>query len=150
MMKRMGGVDAMFLGMESPRAYMHTFKIAILDPGSHPDDWSFQRYKERLENRLQHIPAFRWRYLPAPLGLGHPLWVEDPDFFLGYHLRHIACPAPGDHRALCDFMSSVYAYQLDRSRPLWITWVVEGLEGPSPDGVTQLKCGSRTATGSHP
>ncbi len=136
MMKRMGGVDAMFLGMESPRAYMHTFKIAILDPSGHPDGWSFERYQERLRRRLHRIPLFRWRYLPAPLGLGHPLWVEDPDFYLGYHLRRIACPAPGDHRALCEFMSSVYAYQLDRSRPLWITWVVEGLEGGKVASVT--------------
>ena len=136
MMKRMGGVDAMFLGMESPRAYMHTFKIAILDPSTHADGWCFQRYQERLRRRLHRIPLFRWRYLPAPLGLGHPLWVADPDFYLGYHLRRVACPAPGDQRALCEFMSSVYAYQLDRSRPLWITWIVEGLEGGKVASVT--------------
>lgn len=128
MMKRMGGVDALFLGMETSRSYMHTFKIAILDPGSHPQGWSYDGYVETIRKRMHRVPQFRWRYLPAPLGLSHPLWVEDPDFYLGYHLRHVACPAPGDHRALCKFMSSVYAYQLDRSRPLWICWVVEGLE----------------------
>lgn len=129
MMKQMGGLDAMFLGMETTRAYMHTFKIAIYDPQKHPQGWSFQRYRERLEHRLHKLPGLRWRYLPAALGLGHPHWVEDPDFYLGYHLRRIACPEPGDQRALCEFMSSVYAYQLDRSRPLWISWLVEGLEG---------------------
>ncbi len=128
MMRRMGGADAFFLGLETPRAYMHTFKIAILDPGDHPEAWCFKVYRERVRRRLHRIPAFRWRYLPSPLGLGYPLWVDDPDFNLDYHLRRVACPAPGDQRALCEFMSSAYAYQLDRSRPLWITWVVEGLE----------------------
>jgi WS/DGAT/MGAT family acyltransferase len=119
----------MFLGLETPRSYMHTFKIAILDPSSHPEGWSYEGYREVVRRRLDRIPQLRWRYVPSPLGLSHPLWVEDPDFYLGYHLRHVACPPPGDHRALCEFMSSVYAYQLDRSRPLWISWVVEGLEG---------------------
>ena len=59
-----------------------------------------------MKRRLHRIPAFRWRYLPSPLGLGYPLWVDDPDFNLDYHLRHVACPAPGDQRALCRFMSS--------------------------------------------
>jgi WS/DGAT/MGAT family acyltransferase len=138
MMKRMSGVDALFLGMETPRSYMHTFKIAILDPASRPEGWSYEWYRELVERRLHRIPQFRWRYLPAPLGLSHPQWVEDPDFFLGYHLRHISCPPPGDHRALCEFMSSVYAYQLDRSRPLWICWVVEGLEGGKVAVVTLI------------
>ena len=56
------------------------------------------------------------------------MWLDDPAFNLNYHVRRVACPAPGDHRALCEFMSSIYAYQLDRSRPLWICWVVEGLQ----------------------
>lgn len=129
MIKRMGGADAFFMGLETSRAYMHTFKIGILDPSEHPEHWSFDIYRERVRRRLHRVPVFRWRYMPSPLGLGHPLWVEDPDFNLDYHLRHVACPAPGDQRALCRFMSSAYAYQLDRSRPLWITWVVEGLEG---------------------
>jgi WS/DGAT/MGAT family acyltransferase len=125
----MGGADAFFMGLETPRAYMHTFKIGILDPSEHPESWSFDIYRERVRRRIHRIPAFRWRYVPSPLNLGHPIWAEDPDFNLDYHLRHVACPAPGDQRALCRFMSSAYAYQLDRSRPLWITWVVEGLEG---------------------
>jgi WS/DGAT/MGAT family acyltransferase len=136
MMKMMGGLDAMFLASETPRAYMHTFKIAILDPSTQPGGWDFQRYRERLQSRLHRIPLFRWRYLPAPLGIGHPMWVEDPEFHLDYHLRRVACPAPGDHRALCEFMSSVYAYQLDRSRPLWVSWIVEGLEGGKVATVT--------------
>lgn len=129
MMQRMGGADAFMLALETPRAYMHTFKIAILDPGDRGAEWFYQRYRERSRRRVHRVPVLRWRYLPSPFGLSHPVWAEDPNFNLDYHIRRVACPAPGDQRALCDFMSSVYAYQLDRSRPLWITWVVEGLEG---------------------
>lgn len=138
MIRRMGGADAFMLAMETPRAYMHTFKIAILDPSEYPEQWSFDVYRERVRRRLDRIPVFRWRYVPSPLNFGHPLWADDPDFNLDYHLRHVACPAPGDQRALCEFMSSAYAYQLDRSRPLWITWVVEGLEGGKVATVTLI------------
>lgn len=127
-MRRMSGSDAIMLGLETPSAYMHTFKIGILDPSEQPGGWSFDLYRDQVKKRLHRVPAFRWKYVRAPFGLGHPFWIEDPDFNLEYHIRRVACPAPGDQRALCEFMSSVYAYQLDRTRPLWMTWVVEGLQ----------------------
>jgi diacylglycerol O-acyltransferase len=127
-MIRMGGADAMMLSNETPCAYMHTFKVAVLDPSTDLDGWSFERFREDFAARIHLVPLFRWKYAPTPLGINHPMWVDDPDFNLDYHVRRVACPAPGDHRALCEFMSSVYAYQLDRSRPLWMTWVVEGLQ----------------------
>jgi WS/DGAT/MGAT family acyltransferase len=118
----------MMLVMESPTCYMHTFKVAILDPSTDPEGWDFEKWRKSFADRLHLIPFFRWKYAPAPFGINHPMWVDDPHFNLDYHVRRVACPAPGDHRALCDFMSSVYAYQLDRSRPLWTLWVVEGLQ----------------------
>jgi diacylglycerol O-acyltransferase len=127
-MIRMGGVDAFMLNMETPSAYMHTFKVAILDPSTDPEGWKFDKWRKDFADRLHLVPFFRLKYAAAPLGLNHPMWVDDPDFNLDYHVRRVACPAPGDHRALCDFMSEVYAYQLDRSRPLWMAWVVEGLQ----------------------
>lgn len=57
------------------------------------------------------------------------MWVDDPEFNIDHHLKHVACPAPGDQKALCELISSVYADQLDRSRPLWKCWAVEGLAG---------------------
>jgi len=138
MMKRMGGVDACMLAMESPRAYQHTFKVAILDPSTDPDGWDIHKVRRDFEARLHLIPFFRWKYAPSPLGLNHPTWLDDPDFNLDYHLRVVACPAPGDHLSLCRFMSSVYAYQLDRSRPLWMMWVVEGLADGKVAVVTLL------------
>jgi diacylglycerol O-acyltransferase / wax synthase len=127
-MIRMGGVDALMLFNETPRAYMHTFKVAILDPSTDPDGWSFEKYYQDFSERIHLVPMFRWKCALSPLGLSHPMWVDDPDFNLAYHVRRVSCPPPGDHKALCEFMSSVYAYQLDRSRPLWMSWVVEGLE----------------------
>lgn len=126
-MKRLNGVDALMLGMETSKAYMHTFKVAIIDPSTDPDGWSFEKFSTEAERRLHLLPLLRWKYLDSPLGLNHPYWVEDPDFQLEYHVRRVACPPPADHKALCEFMADIYAYQLDRSRPLWMIWVVEGL-----------------------
>ena len=126
-MIRMGGADALMLFNETPRAYMHTFKVAILDPSTDPEGWSFEKYYQDVCDRIHLVPSFRWKYAPSPFGFSHPMWVDDPDFNPAYHVRRVSCPAPGDHRALCEFMSSVYAYQLDHSRPLWLSWVVEGL-----------------------
>ena len=127
-MIRMGGTDAMMLSYETASAYMHTFKVAILDPSTDPEGWSFKKFHDDFANRLHLVPMLRWKLAPSPLGVNHPMWVDDPNFNLDYHVRRVACPSPGDHKALCEFMSSVYAYQLDRSRPLWISWVVEGLQ----------------------
>ncbi|MBL0075707.1 MAG: wax ester/triacylglycerol synthase family O-acyltransferase [Rhodocyclaceae bacterium] len=126
-MKRLSGADSFMLGMETSKAYMHTFKVAIIDPSTDPDGWSFDRFYQESARRIHHVPMLRWKYLDSPLGLNHPYWVEDPDFDLHYHIRRVACPPPGDHKSLCEFMSSVYAYQLDRDRPLWMEWIVEGL-----------------------
>ncbi len=127
-MRRLGGADALLLYLETPRAYMHTLKIAIADPCEEPGGWSFERYRERFQSRLHRVPPLRWKLAPTPLGLHHPLWIEDEDFNVDYHFRRVACPAPGDRRALCELISQVYAWPMDRSRPLWVLWVVEGLE----------------------
>jgi len=124
----MGGADSVMLSNETPSTYMHTFKVAILDPSTDPEGWSFEKYYDDFASRMHLVPMFRWKYAPTPLGINHPMWVDDPNFNLAYHVRRVGCPAPGDHKALCEFMSSVYAYQLDRSRPLWMSWVVEGLK----------------------
>ncbi len=128
-MRRLSPNDATLLYNETPRAYMHTLKIARLDPSEEPGGFSFEAYRERLQSRLHRAPPFRWRLAPTPLGLHHPLWIEDPDFDIDYHLRHVACPPPGDERALCELISKVYAWPLDHSRPLWLAWIVEGLQG---------------------
>lgn len=128
LVRRLSPNDATFLYNETPRAYMHTLKVARLDPAEEPGGFSFDDYCRRLEARLHRAPPFRWRLAPTPLGLHHPVWIEDPDFNLEYHLRRVACPAPGDERALCELISRVYAWPLDHNRPLWVAWIVEGLQ----------------------
>ena len=126
-MKRLNGADAFMLGMETSKAYMHTFKVAIIDPSTDPNGWSFDKFYAEAASRMHVLPMLRWKYLASPLGLNHPYWVDDPDFDLHYHIRRVACPPPADHKTLCEFMAAVYSYQLDRNRPLWMIWVVEGL-----------------------
>jgi len=70
----------------------------------------------------------RWKLAFVPFGINHPVWVEDIDFDLSHQVRRIACPAPGDQGALCELISELYAHPLDKSRPLWQAWIVEGLE----------------------
>jgi WS/DGAT/MGAT family acyltransferase len=126
-MKRLNGADALMLGMETSKSYMHTFKVAIIDPSTDPNGWSFDKFYTECARRIHLLPMLRWKYLDSPLGLNHPYWVDDPDFDLHYHIRRVACPPPADHKSLCEFMAAVYSYQLDRDRPLWMQWVVEGL-----------------------
>ncbi|MDJ0869225.1 MAG: wax ester/triacylglycerol synthase family O-acyltransferase [Myxococcota bacterium] len=128
-MRRLSGADALLLYLETPRAYVHTLKISILDPSTDPEGWSFERYRETFRARLHRSPPLRWRLAPTPLGLHHPLWIEDPEFHLDYHFRRVVCPPPGDRAAFCELVSQIYAWPMDRSRPLWLMWVVEGLEG---------------------
>jgi WS/DGAT/MGAT family acyltransferase len=128
-MQRLTGLDATFLYMETPSAYMHVAGLMILDPTEVPGGFSFEKVKDFYGSRLHLAAPFRRRLAEIPLGLHHPLWVEDPDFDLDYHLRHIAVPPPGGPKELAELAAHLVGIHLDRSRPLWEAWVIEGLEG---------------------
>ncbi len=125
-MRRLSGMDAMFLYNEVPTQPMHTLKLAILDPG---DEYSFERAKREVAARLHRVPALRWRAVPTPLGLNHPLMIEDPGFDLDLHFHRAGLPAPSGQAELEDFVSELAGRPLDRTRPLWEMWMVEGLRG---------------------
>ena len=127
-MRRMDGVSAFLFHQEQSGAVMHTLKISIMDTSDIPGGWNYELFRKSVANRQHLLPMFRWKALKVPLGLHHPVWVDDPDFDLDYHLRRIACPAPGDRKAFCELVSEVYAWPLDMSKPLWLCWVVEGLQ----------------------
>ena len=127
--RRMSGIDSMFLRLDRGSAYQHTLKIAIVDPSTDPDGWSFDRYRALVEHQLRVVPTMRQRYVDTPLGLHHPQWVDDPEFDLDVHLRRVVCPPPGDMAQFCTLVEQVYCHPLDRDRPLWQVWVVEGLQG---------------------
>src|SRR5438445_13215968 len=114
--------------METPTLHMHTLKIAVLDPATVPGGYSFERFQQVLAERLHLLPSFRRRLVDVPLGLHHPVWIEDPDFDLRRHVHRVGAPAPGGPRELAEVISDVASHQLDRRRPLWEVWVVEGLE----------------------
>jgi len=126
--RRMTGIDSMFLRLDRGSAYQHTLKIAIVDPSTDPDGWSFDRYRALVEHQLRLVPTMRQRYVDTPLGLHHPQWVDDPEFDLEVHLRRVMCPPPGDMAQFCTLVEQVYCHPLDRDRPMWQVWVVEGLQ----------------------
>jgi diacylglycerol O-acyltransferase len=127
---RLTTLDAAFLHFEHPWSPMHVAGLYIFEgtpqiagrPGLHG---LFQM----VEQRLPLVPRYRQRVVEVPLGLGQPLWVDDPDFDLSYHLRRAALPSPGGTRELLEFVARIHARPLDRRRPLWEIYVIEGLEG---------------------
>lgn len=133
-MQRLAGIDAAFLYLETNSSPMHVVGTVVLEPNGHRFD--YRRLVETIEARLHLVPPFRRRMLHVPLRLGHPVWVDDPDFRLRDHIHRIALPAPGSLRELTEFVGHIASIPLDRERPLWEVWVVEGLD----DGGTALVC----------
>ena len=127
-MERLSGLDASFLYFETPSMHMHVCATIMFDPSSVKDGYSFENVKETLRGRLHLVPPFRRRLMSVPFNLHHPVWIEDPDFDLDYHLRHIGLPPPGTPEQLGELAGDIASRPLDRNRPLWEMWIVEGLE----------------------
>src|SRR2546429_7979874 len=128
-MRRLSGLDATFLYMETPNNHMHVASTAVFDPSTVPGGYSFEGVRDLVENRLPLLPPFRWKLVEVPFGLHHPLWIEDPDFDLDFHVRRAALPAPGGEEELREFVQDVVSRPLDRNHPLWEMYVIEGLAG---------------------
>ncbi len=127
-MQRLTGLDATFLYMESPTSLMHVASLMVLDPADAPGGFDFTKLRDLYASRLHLAPPFRRRLVEVPFGLNHPVWIEDPDFDLDWHLRHIAVPQPGTMAELSELVGHLVAMPLDRNRPLWEAWLIEGLE----------------------
>src|SRR5438477_5658388 len=128
-MERLSGLDASFLYLETPSNHMHVAATMIYDPSTVPGGYDFEKVKEMIRSRLHLVQPFRRRLVTVPFDLHHPVWVEDPDFDLDYHVRRIGVPHPGSIRELCDVAGDFTGRQLDRTKPLWELLVAEGLEG---------------------
>ncbi len=122
---RLSPQDASFLHIEDDVSHMHIASVALFE-GPAP---SFGEVVAMIEAKLELVPRYRQKVQFVPFDLGRPVWVDDPHFNLDYHLRHTALPAPGGEAELRQLVGRVMAQQLDRSKPLWEIWVVEGLEG---------------------
>jgi WS/DGAT/MGAT family acyltransferase len=136
--ERLTGLDASFLYMETPTLHMHVAMAAVFDPSTVPDGYSFRRIRQMINDRIPLAPVFQRRLVEVPMRLGHPVWVDDPEFDIDNHLRRAALPSPGGMRELGDFAADVTSRQLHRDRPLWEMWVVEGLEDGKIALVTKM------------
>ncbi|MDH3678907.1 MAG: wax ester/triacylglycerol synthase family O-acyltransferase [Acidimicrobiia bacterium] len=128
-MKQLSGHDASFLYNETPNQPMHVGSVMIYDPSTAPN--GKVRFKEilaHIENRIHTADLFRKRLESVPMNLDHPWWVDDRNFDVEYHVRHVALPKPGDWRQLCIQAARLHARPLDHTRPLWEFTVVEGLD----------------------
>lgn len=128
-MHQLSGLDASFLYAETGKTPMHIAQLMIYDPSTAPN--GFVRFKDILgvyEQAVKVAPMFRQSLQRVPLNLDHPYWVEDENFDLEFHVRHIALPKPGDWRQLCIQAARLHARPLDLSRPLWEVYVIEGLD----------------------
>jgi diacylglycerol O-acyltransferase len=127
-MQRFTGQDASFLYMETPSVHMHTLKVAIVDlPMKISDNDIFELVRISMESKLHLVPRLRLRPVEVPGGIHHPMWVNDPNFNIGRHLFRTRIADPGGHREMDQAIAGIASTQLPRDRPLWETWMLEGL-----------------------
>ena len=128
-MKRLNGMDAMLLYSETPNLHTHTLKVAVLDPSDFDGEFGFDTFRLHVRRRLHLLDPLRYKLVDIPWQLHRPMWQEDCEVDLDYHLRRVRVPAPGGRHELDDVIGQVASTPLDRSRPLWEFHFAEGLAG---------------------
>jgi diacylglycerol O-acyltransferase / wax synthase len=126
-MHQLTGLDAAFLHLETGSQFGHVSGLSIFARPDRPGYDPYAAWREQLEQRLHLLEPLRRRLAQVPLGLDHPYWVADPNFDLDFHVRHTAVPPPGRDDQLAAVVSRIVARPLDRTRPLWLSYVIEGL-----------------------
>ncbi|MDE3130394.1 MAG: wax ester/triacylglycerol synthase family O-acyltransferase, partial [Acidobacteriota bacterium] len=129
---RLTSTDAGFLHQETDSAHMHVGGLLLFD-GPAP------RYEEVLDHirgRLHLVPRYRQKLAIPPAGTGRPVWIDDPSFNLEFHVRHSALPSPGSEAQLLEMAGRIASQPLDRTKPLWEFWLVEGIE-PAPGSASE-------------
>jgi WS/DGAT/MGAT family acyltransferase len=128
-MNHLSGLDATFLHLESPEMPMHVGSLCVLDlpEGFAPDDF-FEQAKQRIAERMHLADLFTRKLALIPFDLSNPVWVEDEDIDIDYHVRHVTLPKPGTNRLLQQYVARLHSSLLDRSRPLWEFFIIDGLK----------------------
>jgi diacylglycerol O-acyltransferase / wax synthase len=126
-MKHLSGLDALFLHLESPEMPMHVGSLNVLDLPEGYDGDFYEDAKQRVAQRMHMADLFTRKLALMPFDLANPVWVEDEDIDLDYHVRHITLPKPGSNRQLQQYVARLHSSLLDRSRPLWEFFVIDGL-----------------------
>ena len=129
MTRRLTGLDAAFLALETPTSTGHVGGLSILDPSTATEPLTLERLTAILASRLDAVPVLRQRLQSVPLGIDQPVWVDDRHFDIGYHVRELGLPSPGSDEQLAEQVSRIHARPLDRERPLWETYLLSGLAG---------------------
>jgi diacylglycerol O-acyltransferase / wax synthase len=123
--ERLSGLDTSFLHLERSGAHMHVASTSVFE-GEAP---THEEFRDHIASRLHLVPRFRQKLRFVPLDQSRPVWVDDPHLNLDYHVRQTALPAPGSDEQLRNLAARIFSQQLDRSKPLWELWLVEGLTG---------------------
>jgi WS/DGAT/MGAT family acyltransferase len=126
-MKQLSGLDASFLYMETGTQFGHVSSLSIYERPEDPDYDPLCEWRAQIERRLHLLEPLRRRLRNVPFNLDHPFWIEDPDFDLDFHVRHTAVPPPGSDGQIAELIARLIGRPLDRQRPLWETYVIEGL-----------------------
>jgi diacylglycerol O-acyltransferase / wax synthase len=122
---RLSAVDASFLAQERANSHMHVGAVLIFE-GPAP---AYADFLTHIRSRLHLVPRYRQKLAFPPIETGRPVWIDDPSFNLEYHVRHTALPAPGSEEQLRALAARIHSQRLDRAKPLWETWLVQGLDG---------------------
>ena len=131
-MERLSGLDASFLYIESGSQPLHVCSILELDTSTVPGGYTFARLRDELAVRIAAIPEFRAKLADSQLNLDYPVWVEDDAFDVDRHLLRIGLPSPGGRRELAEICGHIASVPLDRGRPLWEMWVIDGVADTDP------------------
>jgi WS/DGAT/MGAT family acyltransferase len=137
--RQLSGLDAEFLAIEDERNFAHVSGLAVLNPADVPGGvLTLSDVRDLLLERIHLLPPFRWRLEEMPFGLDHPWWIEDPDFDISYHVRELALPSPGSDGQLAAQVERLISRKLDRSRPLWELYLIQGVHGDRAAVLTKI------------
>ncbi len=125
----LSGLDSAFLSLETPSTPMHVMGTFVLDASNASGGYSYQRVLRLVKKRAPGLAPLQRRLIQMPLGLDHPVWVDDPDLVVRSHVHRVHAPTPGSERILAGLVAQIASQPLDRARPLWQLSVVEGLAG---------------------